>query len=110
MVFAGFSAEALRSRIQHVKAKVVVTVDVMKRSGRAVNVLFCTCVVFSETVQNLLNKVPLKENVDEALLFCPDVKNVIVSRRSSESAMVRGRDLSMSDGMTRQRPWCPPEG
>jgi acetyl-CoA synthetase len=36
VVFAGFSAEALRSRIQHVKAKLVVTVDTMMRSGRSV--------------------------------------------------------------------------
>ncbi len=36
VVFAGFSAEALKSRILHVKAKVVVTVDTMMRSGRAV--------------------------------------------------------------------------
>lgn len=56
------------------------------------------------------HKVPLKENVDEALISCPDVKNVIVSRRSNDSVMVRGRDLNLDDAMTRQRPWCPPEG
>jgi hypothetical protein len=61
-------------------------------------------------VLKVSNKVPLKENVDEALISCPDVKNVIVSRRSKDSMMVRGRDLNMDDAMTRQRPWCPPEG
>jgi acetyl-CoA synthetase len=88
VVFAGFSAEALRARILHVGAKVVVTVDAMTRSGRTV---------------------PLKENVDEALLACPDVRRVIVSQRTKDGNMVRGRDIALTDALSRQRPWCPPE-
>jgi acetyl-CoA synthetase len=48
VVFAGFSAEALRTRIQHVQARVVITVDSVSRNGRVV---------------------PLKENVDEVKEF-----------------------------------------
>jgi acetyl-CoA synthetase len=88
VVFAGFSAEALRARILHVGAKVVVTVDAMTRSGRTV---------------------PLKDNVDEALLACPDVRRVIVSQRTKDGNMVRGRDIALTDALSRQRPWCPPE-
>ena len=95
VVFAGFSAEALRSRIQHVGAKVVVTADAMVRNGR---------------------EVPLKANVDEALVACPEVKTVLVLQRSAAAAagdtrhgLVLGRDVSLADGLARQRPWCPPE-
>lgn len=89
VVFAGFSAEALRTRVQHVGANVVVTVDGMKRGGRSV---------------------PLKQQVDEALLACPDVKNVVVlQREKSTSSWVKGRDINMLDAMSRMRPWCPPE-
>jgi len=86
VVFAGFSAEALRSRIQHVGAKVVVTVDAVQRNGR---------------------EVPLKQNVDEALLSCRDVHSVIVHQRTN-SQLVLGRDINLTDALSRQRPWCPP--
>ena len=88
VVFAGFSSEALRSRIQHVNAKVVITVDSMMRNGRSV---------------------PLKQNVDEALLSCANVKNVIVHQRDSSSQLVLGRDVNFDDATSRMRPWCPPE-
>jgi len=61
VVFAGFSAESLRDRIQDCAAKVVITADEGLRGGR---------------------KVPLKTCVDEALESCPDVSDVIVVRRT----------------------------
>jgi acetyl-CoA synthetase len=65
IVFGGFSAEALRERINDAKAKVVITCDGAWRRG---------------------NVVPLKASVDEALRETPTVKNVIVVRRIGEAA------------------------
>ncbi len=60
VVFGGFSAESIASRIQDCGAKLVITVDGGYRGGK---------------------QVPLKKNVDEALEHCPDVENVIVYDR-----------------------------
>ena len=51
VVFGGFSAEALRDRINDAGAKVVITADGGWRRGKVV---------------------PLKQNVDEAAGDCPD--------------------------------------
>jgi acetyl-CoA synthetase len=73
VVFGGFSAEALKARIQDLGATVVITADGGWRRGK---------------------EVKLKAAVDEALLECPDVRDVIVYRRTgSELPMKEGRDL-----------------
>ena len=72
VVFGGFSAEALKARIQDLGAAVVITADGGWRRAK---------------------EVKLKPAVDEALADCPTVKDVIVARRTgSEPAMVAGRD------------------
>jgi acetyl-CoA synthetase len=77
VVFGGFSAEALKARIQDLDAHVVITADGGWRRGR---------------------EVKLKGAVDEALLECPAVKNVIVLKRSgSDIPMLEGRDLWWHD-------------
>ncbi len=75
IVFGGFSAEALRERINDAKAKVVVTCDGAWRRGGVV---------------------PLKAWVDEALRETPTIEKVVVVRRMGEAAkivMQPGRDL-----------------
>jgi len=73
VVFGGFSAEALKLRIQDLGASVVITADGGWRRGK---------------------EVPLKAAVDEALLDCPGVKNVVVYRRTgSPIPMKEGRDF-----------------
>jgi acetyl-CoA synthetase len=73
VVFGGFSAEALKARIQDLDAHVVITADGGWRRGREVR---------------------LKGAVDEALLECPAVRHVIVLKRSgSDIPMKEGRDL-----------------
>jgi acetyl-CoA synthetase len=69
VVFAGFSAEALSSRILDADARVVVTADGQYRRGSAT---------------------PLKPNVDDAVAKCPDVRNVLVVRRT-------GGDVTWND-------------
>ena len=72
VVFGGFSAEALKARIQDLGAAVVITADGGWRRAK---------------------EVKLKPAVDEALADCPTVKDVIVARRTgSQPAMVAGRD------------------
>ncbi len=72
VVFGGFSAEALKARIQDLGAELVITADGGYRRGKEVR---------------------LKPAVDEALLECPAVKDVIVYKRTgSEQAWTSGRD------------------
>ncbi len=72
-VFGGFSAEALRDRLNDAQAKVVVTADGGYRRGAIV---------------------PLKANVDEALRQAPSVERVVVVSRTGQTVpMNDGRDL-----------------
>ncbi|HUX04164.1 MAG TPA: acetate--CoA ligase [Acidimicrobiales bacterium] len=72
VVFAGFSADALSSRILDSDCTYVVTADGAFRRGAAS---------------------PLKPAVDEALQSCPNVKAVLVVRRTGEQThWVEGRD------------------
>ncbi|MBW2624435.1 MAG: acetate--CoA ligase, partial [Deltaproteobacteria bacterium] len=73
IIFGGFSAESLESRIKDCGAKVLITADGGYRGGRIV---------------------PLKENADQALNECPAVKTCIVVRRTNEEVnMKEDRDL-----------------
>jgi len=72
VVFGGFSAEALKARIQDLGATVVITADGGWRRGKEVR---------------------LKDAVDEAVADCPGVRDVIVYKRTgSDVPMKEGRD------------------
>lgn len=72
VVFGGFSAEALKARIQDLGASLVITADGGWRRGK---------------------EVKLKPAVDEALEECPGVRDVIVCRRTGSAIhMTDGRD------------------
>jgi acetyl-CoA synthetase len=91
IVFGGFSAEALRERINDAKAKVVVTCDGAWRRGGIV---------------------PLKASVDEALRETPTIQNVVVVRRIGEAAkasMQAGRDVWWHDVTGAAADQCPAE-
>lgn len=73
VVFGGFSAEALKARIQDLDAHLVLTADGGWRRGREVR---------------------LKDAADEALADCPGVRDVIVLKRTGGMVHMReGRDL-----------------
>jgi acetyl-CoA synthetase len=73
VVFGGFSAVALSDRILDCDARVVITSDGGYRRGAPFG---------------------LKHAVDEALESCPDVRNVLVVRRTGQDvAWTEGRDL-----------------
>jgi acetyl-CoA synthetase len=79
VVFGGFSAEALRERINDAKAKVVITADGAWRRGTVV---------------------PLKASVDDALTGTPSIEKVVVYERIGKTAqvsMMPGRDLWWHD-------------
>ncbi len=73
VVFGGFSAEALKTRVEDLEASLVITADGGWRRGKEVR---------------------LKDAVDEAVRECPGVRNVVVYRRTgSEIKMTAGRDV-----------------
>jgi acetyl-CoA synthetase len=72
VVFGGFSAQALSSRILDADARVVITADGVHRRGAAA---------------------ALKPAVDTAVAECPDVRHVLVVRRTGQDVdWVEGRD------------------
>ncbi|MBN93722.1 MAG: acetate--CoA ligase [Deltaproteobacteria bacterium] len=89
IVFAGFSAEALRDRTIDARCKVVVTANEGRRGGRTI---------------------PLKATTDEAVDGLDFVETVLVARRTDTAVpMVEGRDLWLEAEVARQRPVCPAE-
>ena len=82
VVFGGFSADALLSRIQDADAKLVITADGGFRKGSAF---------------------ALKPAVDEALLGATNVKKVLVVKRTGqEGPWIEGRDIWWHDLVDRQ--------
>ena len=82
VIFGGFSAEALRSRIEDAQATLVITADGGHRRGAP-----------SE----------LKPAVDEAVASTPDVRHVLVVRRTGQDVQwTEGRDVWWHDVVSRQ--------
>ncbi|MGH8945377.1 MAG: acetate--CoA ligase [Acidimicrobiia bacterium] len=89
VVFGGFSADALSSRILDADARVVITQDGAWRGG---------------------NVVPLKENTDKALEKTPDVSRVVVVKRTDHGVeMTEERDIWYHDLVDGQSEECEPE-
>jgi acetyl-CoA synthetase len=88
VVFGGFSAEALRDRINDCGASLCITADGGWRRGKSV---------------------PLKANVDRALGETPTVKSCLVVHRTGDAVeMKRGRDLWWHEQMKGASADCPP--
>jgi acetyl-CoA synthetase len=89
VVFGGFSAEALASRIADAKSEVVITADEGLRGGR---------------------KVPLKANAAAAAERDGGVKTMIVVRRTGGDIPWRtGRDVWLHEAFEAVTAHCPPE-
>ena len=88
VVFAGFSPEALASRIIDCGANAVITANEAPRGGK---------------------QTPLKKNVDEALDIAGDIISLVLRRTSAEVSMKEGRDFWLNDLMDEASTVCPPE-
>lgn len=90
VVFGGFSATALKDRIQDCKSSLLITADKGVRGGRFV---------------------PLKANADQALQECPTVEKVIVVKRTGAVDMEPQRDFWWHDEMNDPdiKDYCEPE-
>ncbi|NWA04588.1 acetate--CoA ligase [Pseudomonas gingeri] len=89
VVFGGFSPDALRDRILDADCRTVITADEGVRGGKYI---------------------PLKQNVDKALLSCPGVNTVlVVERTQGDVQWVEGRDLWYHQAMHGVSDDCPPE-
>ena len=88
VVFAGFSADALRDRIVDADSRIVLTANEGLRGGKAI---------------------PLKQTVDAAIKGTT-VDRVLVARRTDTAVpMQEGRDLPLEEELARQSPVCPAE-
>ncbi len=88
VVFAGFSSESLKTRILDADARLIVTSDEGLRGGKTI---------------------PIKNNVDNALSSCPDVKTVIVVKRTGRAIpWDKQRDKWYHEEMREVGSDCPP--
>ena len=89
VVFGGFSPEALKDRVIDAQAEVIITADQGVRGGKII---------------------PLKQNVENALKQCPEVRSVIVVQRTgADVAFVTDRDVWYHEAMDKVSAVCPAE-
>jgi acetyl-CoA synthetase len=89
VIFGGFASPAIVDRVQDAKSKIIITCDGSWRRGQIV---------------------ALKKNVDDACEKLPEVKNVLVVRRTnSPVTMHTGRDQWWHELVSKQSSECPCE-
>jgi acetyl-CoA synthetase len=89
VVFGGFSAEAVRERMEFSEAKVLITVDGAARKGKTA---------------------PVKDRVDEVMGDLPSLeKIVVVQSKGTPCEMQEGRDVFYEQIVAAADPVCPAE-
>jgi acetyl-CoA synthetase len=89
VVFGGFSAEAVRERMQFSEAKALITVDGARRKGKTA---------------------PVKARVDEAMGDVGSIETIFVVRHTGEDCeMQEGRDVWFEQAMEAAAAECPAE-
>lgn len=87
VVFGGFSPDSLADRINDCESTFVITADEGVRGGKPI---------------------PLKANTDEALRKCPDVKTVLVYKRTGgDINWTEGRDIWWQEACAEASTDCP---
>lgn len=87
VVFAGFSAEALASRIQDAGAETVITADQAVRGGKVIQ---------------------LKQVVDAAVAKCPSVRQVFVGTRTGAEVKMGPKDIPLDKALSSEGTECEP--
>lgn len=88
VVFAGFSPESLKNRIQNAKCSVVITADANQRGGKTI---------------------PVKKNVDEIMDDCDSVEKVIVVNYLDKKVKMNKKDVWYHELMAKASKDCPVE-
>src|ERR1700759_1021534 len=89
VVFGGFSAEAVRERMEFSEAKLLVTVDGAARKGKTA---------------------PVKERVDEMMADLDTLQKIVVVRSSGTPCQMKdGRDVYYDEICASAEEACPPE-
>jgi len=89
VVFGGFSAEAVRERMEFSHAKVLITVDGAARKGKTA---------------------PVKDRVDEVMGDLPTLERIVVVRsKGIPCRMQPGRDVYYEEILASAEPECPAE-
>jgi acetyl-CoA synthetase len=89
VVFGGFSAEAVRERMEFSEAKLLITVDGASRKGKIA---------------------PVKERVDEVMGDLQTLQKIVVVRSTGTPCeMQDGRDVYYDEIVAAADPACPPE-
>jgi acetyl-CoA synthetase len=89
VVFGGFSAEAVRERMEFSEAKALITVDGARRKGKTA---------------------PVKARVDEVMGSVGSIETIFVVRHTGEECQMQdGRDVWFEDAMDAAAAECPAE-
>ena len=89
VIFGGFSPDSIAGRVNDCESRIILTADEGRRGGKTI---------------------PLKKNVDEALLKAPGVEKVIVVKVTGNAVdMQPGRDVWYEDAASTVSADCPPE-
>ncbi|MBI1330119.1 MAG: acetate--CoA ligase [Alphaproteobacteria bacterium] len=87
VIFAGFSPESIAGRVTDCDSTIIITADEGVRGGKPI---------------------PLKQNTDLALTQCPDVKTVLVVKRTGGKVMMKeGRDVWYHEARAKVSADCP---
>ena len=89
IIFGGFSTESIKARVLDAECQVIITADESVRGGK---------------------HIPLKSNVDAAVVDCPTVHSVIVvARTGGDVAWNEKVDINYSDAVANFPAVCEPE-
>ncbi len=89
VIFGGFSTESIKARVLDAKCEVVITADQSLRGGKSL---------------------PLKANVDAAVVDCPLVHSVIVVERTGGDIAYNDKiDIKYAAAVAKQSAVCEPE-